>query len=628
MKAAYRFLSLSAPAALILAWGAGADEAPLVRGEDRIDVPAIREGLSPHNLFQSNMVIQRDRPVRIWGWATPGETVTVVFAGQTETAVAGEDRAWEVTLAAMPVNAAPRTMTIRGRDQALAFENVLVGDIWVLGGQSNMEFPLSRLDGGRLEIESARFGSIRLLKIPLLHGPEEQASFPLQYQWSGWFSRHLRQGYWDVCAPETAAEFSGIGYIFARRLYMATGVPIGVIDTSRGGATLETYTPDAVLRRIDTPEVRAMLEEWDGKVREFDPQKDLEDRVAGHHRWVERMTREGNPIPPDRTVPTDLRPGPAMDMNRPGACYAGMIAPIAGMTARGIIWHHGFNNALQPNGHVAYAQIFPEMIRAWREDFGDPRLPFGIISLCTAGTPQDLENYLESMLDEGVYIRAVQYRTFLDFEAAGDTNVGYASSFDQRRSWYHPQIKIPVGERIATWALATQYGRPLRWRPPILREMRVEDGSIHLRMAERTGPYHDGPILGFAIAGADGRFQPARAEWMETGRDDRGRVQHDRTHLVLSSPLVPEPVHFRYAWSRNPLANLKTADHTDIPFATQRSDAWTLADMYRAYVGEEPAGAALNRAENNRLRAALQAADLQRRRHEAEAFIRLTPPAP
>ena len=622
MKTTRRILSVHCLVAALCVFRAGADEIPLVRGEDRVDVPAIREGLSPHNLFQSNMVLQRDKPVPVWGWAAPGETVSVSFSGQTQTAVAGEDRLWKVTLSAMPANAEPRQMIIRGQDLVLTLENILVGDIWILGGQSNMEFPLAKLEDAALEIESATFEHIRLLKIPLLHGPDENPSFPLQYQWSDWSKRHFRQGYWDVCSPETAGEFSGIGYIFGRRLYLATRIPIGLIDVSRGGATLETFTPHGVLNRIDTPEVKAMREDWDTRIREYNPQKDLEDRIAKHREWVARMTSENQPIPPDRTVPDDLRPGPANDMNRPGACYAGMMAPIAGMSAKGVLWHQGFNNALQPNGHAAYAQIFPEMIASWRKAFQDPQLPFGIISLCTAGEPQDLDNYLESMLDEGVYIRAVQYQTFLDFEKAGDKNIGYASSFDQRRSWFHPQIKIPVGERIAKWALATQYGKRLRWKPPTYSEMSIEDGKIHLRMAERTGPYHDGPMLGFAIAGADGKFQPARAEWLETGRDARNRIQYDRTRLILSSPLVPDPVHFRYAWSRNPLANLKAADQSDIPFATQRSDRGTLDDLYEAYAGRTISGAVISRGERNQLSAALRAEDLRRRRYEAEQLLR------
>jgi sialate O-acetylesterase len=613
--------------ATLVAVTAGLAQEELVKGEDRIDVPAIGDGLCVHNLFQSGMVLQRDKPIPVWGWTAPGETVTVSFGGQTQKTTAAEDRAWKVTFTALPANTEPQQLIVRGKDGSLTLENILIGDIWVLGGQSNMEFPLAKLDNGRLEIVSANFDNIRHLTVPKLNGPEHKRAFPLLHQWSGWHSRHMRQGYWDVCTPETVRELSGMGYVFARRIHMATQVPMGVLDVSRGGTTVETWTPLDVLKKIDTPEVKAKLAEWDEKVAAFDPEKDLQDRIKRHEQWVERMKKEGKEIPPDRKTPTDLRPGPVMDQNKPGNCYTSMIAPIAGFPVKGAIFHQGFNNALGSGtqGARMYYQVFADMIAAWRKAFNDPSMPFGIISLCTAGQPQDLDNYVAQMSNDGIYIREAQYKTFLDLRNAGDENVGFASSFDQRRSWYHPQIKIPVGERIARWALATQYGmsKDIKWEPPRCEEMRVEDGRVLLKMNGHTGPYHDGPILGFAIAGEDRKFQPAKAEWFEKGKDRHNRPQYDRGILVLSSPLVPKPVHYRYAWGRNPLANLKTTDHTDIPFATQRSDDWTLEETYEAYTGKKPTATGnLDHRERGELSKALRAGDLRRHLYEAEELLK------
>jgi sialate O-acetylesterase len=583
----------------------------LERGQTRIDVPAIGDGLWVHNLFQSNMVIQRDKPIRVWGWADPGEKVTVTFAGQSQSATAAADRSWKVELPALPASAEPRTMTIQGKTKKVALENILVGDIWLLGGQSNMEFELPKADNGDLEAVSANFPNIRLFSVPQLNGPDRKPSFPMQYRWSDWSHQHFREGYWDVCTPATVREFSAIGYVFARRLHMATQIPIGVIDASRGGTCIETWLPLELLQTIDTPEVKQMLAEWDKKIADFDPQKDLADRIKRFH---ERAAKQNAG---DRQPPATLLPGPAMDMNRPGNCYASMIAPLTGFPIKGALWHHGFNNALQPNGHVLYYQVFARMIGAWRAAFTDPQLPFGIISLCTAGDPQDRDNYLEKMADEGIYIRAVQYQTFLDLWNAGDKNIGYADSFDQRRSWFHPQIKIPVGERIARWALATQYDKRIRWLPPLLKSVETGNGKILLKLDGPAGPYNDGPIHGFAIAGPDGKFQPAQAEHF-----NKGNNQFDYSVIVLSSPLVPAPVYYRHAWGRNPLANLKSTDHTDLPFATQRNDTWTLADLYEIYSGKKPATPGiLNRSEKNELVRLLRAEDLRRRRAEASALL-------
>jgi sialate O-acetylesterase len=251
-------------------------------------------------------------------------------------------------------------------------------------------------------------------------------------------------------------------------------------------------------------------------------------------------------------------------------------------------------------------------------------LSFGIISLCTAGT-QTADNYLEQMLDVGANIREAQYKTFLDLRKAGDKNIGFVSSYDQRRSWYHPQLKIPVGERIAAWAMTTQYDCKVGWEPPYLKEMKVEDGGIVLAFEVKgpLGTNPEGPIVGFAIAGKDGKFQPAKADFLVTGKDSRGRPRRDSSRLVLTSPLVPNPIHYRYAWARNPHANL-VAGWSKLPLGTQRSDSWTLSDLYTAYTGKK-ATSTIDKLEGNErgdLQKALKAADLQRRLHEARALLK------
>ncbi|MCX6877279.1 MAG: hypothetical protein NTW21_26245 [Verrucomicrobia bacterium] len=597
---------------------AGAEE-KLVPGKDRIDVPAIGDGLCLHNLFQTGMVLQRDKPIRIWGWAEPGENVSVTFGDKMQSCTAAADRSWKVELPALPASSEPRTLVVQGKATTIKLEDILLGDVWLLGGQSNMEFPIYKVEDGALEIASANFKNIRLFTVPQLNGPDYKKAFPRLYQWSDWNSDHYRQGYWDVCSPATVSEMSAIGYTFARRLHMATQIPIGVIDASRGGTCIETWLPLDLLKTIDTPEVKAALSEWDKQVAAFNPQQDLEARIKQDQEWVANMKKQGREkeIPANRTPPSALRPGPAMDMNRPGNCYASMLAPLAGFQIKGAIWHQGFNNAMVPNGHVLYYQVFAKMIGAWRAAFDDPQMPFGIISLCTAGDPQDLNNYLENIVDEGIYIREVQYQTFLDFQKAGDKSVGYASSFDQRRAWYHPQIKIPVGERIAGWALVTKYGKSgdIRWLPPTIQEMKVDGGKMILKMARfEVIPYNDGPILGFCIAGKDGKFQPAKADWIDPANPG------DRSTIVLSSPLVAEPVYYRHAWGRNPLANLKAGG---IPLDALRNDNFTVADMYEIYTGKKSATPnILEGVEFRDLGNALKAEDVKRRLNEAETFIK------
>lgn len=596
--------------------------------QDVIDTPAIGTEFCVHNLFQSNMVLQRDKPIAIWGWANPGEAITVSFSGDEATARATKERAWKVTLPARPASSTPAKLEIRGSEQTITLDNVLVGDVWVLGGQSNMEFPLDRTDNGSLEIVSANFENIRILTVPAQNGAEAQQGFPRLQEWSSWFGRHYRKGDWDVCSPEIVRELSAIGYVFARRIHMASRIPIGVIDASRGGTTVETWTPEAVLKQIDAPEVKGLLATWDAKVKAFDADKDLAERVRQFEQRVRDKQARGEEIPKDWKVPTEVSPGPALDPNRPGACYNGMIVPIAGVAVKGVIFHQGYNNALGggSTGATLYYQIFGKMITAWRAAFGDPELPFGIIALCTDGERQTLDNYVERMLDDGVYIREAQYATFLDFYRAGDKNIGFASSYDQRRSWYHPQLKIPVGERISRWALATQYGlqKELRWKPPMCIKTEVLPGKILLHMDRPVAaPDNKAAIEGFAIAGEDRRFQPATAAWLETGKDANNRAQFDRKVLVLTSPHVSEPIHYRYAWARNPMGNLQSADQSDLPFATQRSDEWRMEEVPLGIFDQASiTDGMLSRAQRRKLQDVLHQADVERIVNDARALIK------
>jgi sialate O-acetylesterase len=592
--------------------------------EDVIDVPAIGDGLCVSNVFQTNMVLQRDKPIFVWGWANAGESVSVTFNGEQRATTAAEDRSWKVTMPATTASAESRTLTVKGADMSLTLENILVGDVWVLGGQSNMEFPLDRIENGQLEIVSANYSNIRILTVPAADGPDKKPGFPRLHEWSGWFGRHYRKGDWDVCSPEIARELSAIGYVFARRLHMASNVPIGVIDASRGGTTVETWTPDTVLREIDAEQVSTLLAEWDQKVADWDSQADLDGRIESYRQKVARFEKEGKTIPANELEPADLRPGPAMDQNRPGNCYASMIAPLEGLQIKGAIFHQGYNNCFNgTQGAIMYRQVFPEMIKTWRAAFDNPEMPFGILSLCTEGNVQTLDNYSEMMSNPGPYIREAQYQTFLDFYKAGDRHIGFVSTYDLRRRWYHPQLKIPAGERIARWALATQYGfeRDIRWKPPLVEEMTVEAGRIVLRLDEAASAVDDGgPILGFAVAGDDRRFHPAAATQLVTGKDDRGREKQDSRTLVLTSPMVPLPTHYRYAWARSPLGNLQADRLTDIPFATQRSDDWPLENIPLGVLTED-LPVKFDRSQQRQLHDALRQQDLDRKIQQARTLI-------
>ena len=487
----------------------------------------------------------------------------------------------------MPANTTPQTMTVKGKNQTLKLENILIGDVWVLGGQSNMEFPISNVVDGQLEVVSANFPEIRLLTIPVGKGFKSVHSFERLYEWSSWSSRHFRKGDWDICTPETVAEFSAIGYVFGRRLAMATQVPIGLIDASQGGTTVEAWTPEAVLKKIDGKETREMLADWAQKIAEYDPKADLENQIKRYESRVKSFKDQGKPVPANLKRPTELRPGPVADKNRPGCRFASTIQPLEGLAVSGVLWHQGYNNCFNGSaGAKMYYQVFGPMITAWRKNFDDAKLPFCVISQCTAGAPQTMDNFLPPMFDVGALLRAAQYKTFVDFEKAGDTTIGFVSCYDQRKSSYHPGIKIPVGERAAKWALASKYelfgnrGAEEYWLPPTIEKIDVADGKIKLTMSTtvKTADESTDKLQGFAIAGEDRHFYPAVTDYYTDGKkDNRGRVQYAKNILVLSSPFVAKPTQFRYAWARNPMGNI--TNNRGVPLATQRTDDWLLEEV-------------------------------------------------
>ncbi|KPK48353.1 MAG: hypothetical protein AMK72_07155 [Planctomycetes bacterium SM23_25] len=567
-----------------------------------------------HHIFDSNMVLQRDKPVRAWGWAETSESVCVEFAGQKKTTAADKNGKWAVELEPVPANAQPQTLVVRGRANSVRFENVLVGDVWVLGGQSNMEDVLEGVYHGDVEVASAHFPAVRLITIPVCASPEAVEDFPRINEFNAWTNRHEMKGSWFVCSPETVKRFSAIGYVFGRRLHMAGQVPIGLIDASRGGTTVEAWTSRGMLSTI--PEAEPLLKEWDAKIAAYDPDKSLQDRIRGWEKDTEKRKKEGKEPQPK---PTEPAPGPAVNPNNPGASYNGMLGVFGGFAVKGAIFNQGYNNALGNARPALYAKALNAMIRDWRRTFRDEQMPFGIVELTAGGSPQTPENFERMMIDPAPFIREGQFKASRDLPG-----VGFACAYDQQVPWYHPHKKVQLGERIARWALATQYGLKLGYEPAVCTSSEKAGRRMVLTF-DRAVQTHDGrPIEGFAVAGPDRRFYPAKAEYVVIGKDDRGRDRQDRQKLEVWSDLVADPAAVRYAWARNPLGNLVNSQHHEriLPVPSFRTDDWDWQDAPFPDRGTPEADE--HRQWLNNLRK--QAEEWARRRptEEAEAILKQT----
>jgi len=506
------------------------------------------------NIFGDNMVLQRNKPVRIWGWADKGEKVIITFAGQRKTITAGSDGKWSVELAPMVASDQGRVLTVKSPadDGQLTFKNVLVGDVWVLGGQSNMEAALRNIHDGDLEILSAGRPAIRLMTIPLRAGPKALDNFPRIDEYNSWSKVTERKGDWQVCSPKTVQLFSAVGYVFGRRIHQITKVPIGLIDTSWGGTTVEAWISRGTLGKI--PGTAGLLKSWDDKIAAYDPSKSLAEELRRWESRAKRLKATGKAAPPKPTKP---KPSPAANRNNPGAAYNAILSPMAGLTIKGALFYQGINNSVGGARPGLYTKTFTALIPEWRRVFRDSKLPFGICQMVSWGFPPKIENTEKDMVSPAPYIRESQLKAH---KAYPDT--GFVIACDLGHIQMHSPFKTPLGERLARWALATQYDVNVNYRTPLYQSMKIEGNEAIVSFDVPIHPKHGGraEIKGFAIAGKDGHFYPARAFMAESNT------------VKVSSDFVPKPVAVRYAWATHPFGTLVGDSSRGLPAAPFRTD--------------------------------------------------------
>jgi sialate O-acetylesterase len=543
--------------------------------------------VKPNHIFADSMVLQREKPVKIWGWSSPEETVQVVFGNQVKKTTANGKGEWALYLDPLKANSLPQDLIIKGKNKII-YRNILVGDVWVLGGQSNMEFDLDRVNNGDLEVASANFNNIRLMTIPRASGQKIKKDFDRINEYDSWLDRHDKKGYWFVCSPETVKTFSAMGYIFGRRIYMASQIPIGLIDVSVGGTTLEAWLSSGMLQTL--PENKKLIAEWDKKVNAYNPTDNLNMKIANWEKRSEIRKQQGLEPTPN---PTEPDPDPALDRNYPGSSYNGMVAAIAGLSIKGILFNQGYNNALTGDARPQlYAKNFINLIIDWRKTFNDENLPFGIIELSAGGTPQTFDNYELEMTDAAPFIREGQLKAYKHLK-----NTGFVAIYDQQENWYHPRKKIEAGERMARWALHTQYHFDMGWEPAECINVERKSDRILLTFSKEIKTSDDRPFEGFSIAGEDGHFFPAEAKYIVKETDKTGNDIQEKTKLVVWNNLVPEPKEVRYAWARNPIGNVVNDAHNErvIVLPEFRTDSWNYPeapfekdelDLYRKKITE------------------------------------------
>ena len=462
-------------------------------------------------VLSDHAVLQRDAPIHIWGWATPAEQVTVVFKGQTRTATTDDLGHWNVYLA--PESAGgPYTLTVKASN-TITLTDLLVGDVWIASGQSNMELPLNGFPGSAVVNDAANeIAHANIPQMRLLHVPHKTTSYPLQDQPSSW----------TECTPQTAADFSAVAYFFGREVQQHEHVPIGLIDTTWGGTPAEAWTS------LDA------LSADPGLMPVFRARAEMADEQTDMPAIVDRETRE------DAAARAANQPAPSHpwhpdpDSWAPAGLFNGMIAPVMGTTIRGVIWYQGEANATHSRASM-YSRVFPALIADWRRQWNQGTFPFLFVQI---------SNYAAGAIEDWGTVRDAQRRTL----AVNNTAMAVTLDVGDRDN-VHPSDKQTVGKRLALAARALAYGENIPYSGPLYRQATPEGSALRVWFTDVSAGLKtkSGAAEGFEIAGDDHHFVPATA-----------RIDGDT--VVVSSSAVVSPRYVRYGWQNFTHANLENSD--------------------------------------------------------------------
>tara|TARA_Y100001954_G_scaffold129539_1_gene138651 strand:- start:194 stop:1849 length:1656 start_codon:yes stop_codon:yes gene_type:complete len=517
------------------------------------------ENLRLPNIFGDKMVLQRDKPVTLWGWAKAGAKVSAEFAGQNKFTKTNDKGIWTLQLDKLKTSFNGRKLVITSGAEKITLTDILVGEVWVCGGQSNMEWSLRSSRDSDLEVASADSPHIRFIRLPHIARPTAQEDFPVTNKTSD-------QGNWRQAIPEQVENCTAVGYYFAQRISRRLKVPVGLIDVSWGGTMAQHWVLNETLKQF--PEMQpyhekfeAAMKAWvDGGEKEGAEKRYAADLKAWEKARAEAKAKgEREPRRPNQnnyTTPAHKR--------QPGGMMNGMILPISKMTIAGALFYQGENNSFGTSWKP-FHRTFPAVITDWRRVFGDEDLPIGLVQIAGWSTRRSMTYDMNHHTN---VIREIQHLTWARFK-----NTGLIVTYDTNSNGsIHPSHKRPVGERLARWALAQVYramphksNKPIEWRGPVYASHEIKEGKVYINFEGETARglrLNKDIAEGFYIASQDKEFKHSRA-----------RIQG--AQLVVWHEEIKEPVAVRYAWSNLPHGTL--LNFRELPAYPFRTDNWPLA---------------------------------------------------
>lgn len=518
-------------------------------------------------IFGDHMVLQEKKVLPIWGWASPGESVTVVFKDQKITTTAKMDGTWRVDLQSTSANGEPAAMTVSGKN-TIVFEDVLVGDVWVASGQSNMEFGLQKDSRAAEMIPKATDSKIRFFFVPWATALQPQTNIAAK-------TLSPLDGKWLVCSPEVMSAnwafhgFSAVGFHFATDIRRAVGKPLGMIGSYKGGTPAQSWTSvsglgkDGALQHY-VAEHQQILDNYSNATVAF-PKK-LETYRAALKKWntdAAKAKTDGHPLSPQSApkAPVEADGG----THAPGNLYNGMVAPLIPFAIKGVIWYQGEGNGMDVLLAREYGTLFPRLISDWREKWGQGDFPFLFVQLPNIS----VSAAKVSPGGNWPWVRDAQLKTL------ALPNTGMAVTIDiGEADNLHPPDKLYVGKRLALIARHLVYGENIVDYGPLYQSMQVEENKVRLRFKNIGGGLKMGippppaggktfpsptELKGFTIAGNDHQFIAANA-----------LIAGDT--ILVSSDKVSQPLAVRYDWEQNPAGNLYNTEN--LPASPFRTDDW------------------------------------------------------
>jgi sialate O-acetylesterase len=535
---------------------------------------AVRADVTMPAIFGDHMVLQQDTKIPVWGWAEPGEEIKVAL-GKTELhTVADAQGDWRVEFPSRVNTANPTTLTVAGKN-SLSFQDVIVGEVWLASGQSNMAFPLGWLGGATDWLKQRGEGNVMQANNPQIRVFFVDGRAAVR-------PNKIGGGRWMLFSPDAARDFSAVAYFFAEKLQQTLGRPIGIIQSAAGGTPIETWSSKEALQLL--PDKKPGLDQVATEEAAFPKDKTaadalLDDFGKRDHEWAVTVEAQfhkdydqwkkdcdaakagGKPLPPEPPYPQTRPKNPNGEPGEYGTLFNGMIYFLAGYPIKGALWYQG-----EANGPPEYDEMLKNMVTDWRKRWGYD-FPFLVVTLANIGDrwPMPTDNGWSG-------VRDAQEKVSLEVPKMGTAeaiDVGTGHNI-------HPYDKIDVGQRLAAQALRIAYGQKIVSTGPRFGSMTVEGNKIRIKWKDigsglklavspfvSNDPVNDNPALptdkplSFDIAGADKKWVVAQA-------------QLDGNDILVWSDQVPQPVAVRYGWAQNPQINLYNKEgFPAVPFRTE-----------------------------------------------------------